>query len=175
MFKKLLITFVLMTLFCFTVKANESFTTKDDGFTIGGVGANNITGLRVGYQWGNLDTGLLTYWDEDNDFREALGAYVFYSLPGEFDTNDISWLPNGITTVNYLGMQGTFDIDGDDEDSGFFGPTFGMVLKKFIIPSSNERVQTIAEVQYVNYYGDLEDRISKTDEMRFMLGMKIKF
>ena len=168
MIKRILIAMAVCLLFC-------TFAIAEEGLTIWGVGASEITGLRVGYQWNNFEVGGLTYWDEDNDFREALGGYVFYTLPGEFDPNDIGWLPNDIQTVNYLGIQGTLDIDGDDEDSGFFGPTFGMVLKKFIVPSSNELIKTVVEVQYINYYGDLEDRIDTGDEVRLMFGMKIQF
>jgi len=151
-----------------------SLVHAEDGFTAWGIGGNDITGLRLGYQFDNLEPGLLTYWDEDNDFTEALGGYINYTLPGEFDSNDISWIPDNINTINYIGFQGTLDMDGNDEDSGFFGPTFGMVLKKFIVPSSRENMQTVTEVQYINYYGELEERVGD-DEFRLMLGMRIKF
>lgn len=147
----------------------------DSGVTAWGLGAKNVSGLRVGYQIENLEPGLLTYWDEDNDFREALGGYVNYTLPGEFNSDTISWIPDGIQTVHYLGFQGTLDMDGNGEDSGFFGPLFGMVVNKFIVESSNEVVKTITELQYIRYYGDLETRIQDSDEVRILFGMKIQF
>ena len=144
--------------------------------TLWGVGAEKVTGLKLGYQViDSLELGGLTYWDEDNDFTEALGLYGNYTLPGEFNSSQISWLPDGIETINYLGIQGTVDVDGNDEDSGFIGPVFGVVLNKFIVPTSSEIFSTIAEVQYINYYGDLEDRVDDGEEVRFMLGFKSEF
>jgi hypothetical protein len=168
MIRKVLTALITCLLLC-------TATIADENVTAWGLGANEVFGLRVGYQWDNVEIGGLTYWDEDNDFREALGGYALYTLPGEFDSNDISWIPDGINTIHYLGIQGTFDMDGDGEDSGFFGPSFGMVVNKFIVDSPGEQVKTIAELQYINYYGDLEDRIGERDEIRLLFGMKIIF
>lgn len=151
----------------------------ENGLTTWLMGDYNQTGVRVGYAWDTFELGLQSYWWlwEDVDPPQTYGLYGLYEFPGEIDINDIpvlSPLAPYISMASYVGFQACIEIDGNEDERGYYGPVAGIALTKFIFDEVDDQIITGTEIQWVRYTDQWEKAIGTEEEFRVTFFMRIK-
>jgi len=173
--KKLLLSiFLLLLLFSPVAKCADG-----DGLTTWLMGDYNQMGVRVGYTWDTFEIFGQSYWWlwEDVDPPQVYGLGGVYDFPGEIDVNSIPVLnifQGELTLASYVGFQGGLELTGNHEERGYYGPMIGLVMNKFIFDKVDDQIMTGTEIQYVNYFDQLEDDI-RGNEVRVTFFMRIAY